>query len=212
MDCQMPIMDGYQATRLIRQQQNQGSYLPIIALTANALEGDRARCLQAGMDDYLTKPYSLTQLQQMLSRWLPEKGPALDSTAETVSANVTGPAENTLTTLNMKQLEQVRDLDPSGSDALLHKILQTFLDTASESICQIEQAIIQEDTESLRRTAHSLKSSCANIGADALSELFRKMEKTGRTGELALARSLLNDMRYFYQQTVADIQGILGES
>jgi two-component system, sensor histidine kinase and response regulator len=212
MDCQMPIMDGYQATRLIRQQQNQGSYLPIIALTANALEGDRARCLQAGMDDYLTKPYSLTQLQQMLSRWLPEKDLIPDTPAETISPPDTSPVANTLTTLNMKQLEQVRDLDPSGSDALLHKILQTFLDTASESICQIEQAIIQEDTESLRRTAHSLKSSCANIGADALSELFRKMEKTGRTGELALARSLLNDMRYFYQQTVADIQGILGES
>lgn len=212
MDCQMPVMDGYQATRLIRQQQNQNDCLPIIALTANALEGDRTRCLQAGMDDYLTKPYSLIQLQQILARWLPEKDPVPDSPTGTVSPCDAAPAVNAVTSLNMKQLDQVRDLDPSGGDALLHKILQTFLDTASESVCQIEQAVTQGDMESLRRTAHTLKSSCANVGADALSELFRKMEKTGRAGESAIARSLLDDMQCLYQQTVTEIHKILGKS
>ena len=212
MDCQMPVMDGYQATAIIRQQQQQNSYLPVIAVTANALEGDRTRCLQAGMDDYLTKPYSLIQLQQMLSRWLPEKNPTSGMPAETAPLSDTCPAAHTATTLNTKQLEQIRALDSSGSDVLLHRILRAFLDTTSESVSQIEQAVTQGDAEGLRRIAHTLKSSCANVGADTLSELFRKMEKAGRTGEHTAANSLLDDIRVCYQQTVTEIQCILGKS
>jgi two-component system sensor histidine kinase/response regulator len=212
MDCQMPIMDGYQATSIIRQQQKAGvRSVPIIALTANVTEGDRARCLNAGMDDYLSKPYSMVQLQQTIQRWLPFH----EGTEETgiVEHIVNMPQETkNAPILNPGLLKQIRDLDASGGNALVRKILEAFLETADENIRQLEQAFIENNADVLRRTAHALKSSSANVGAETLSELFKQLETLGKAGEIKGAALILENMKALYQQVIIEIRKILDES
>jgi signal transduction histidine kinase/CheY-like chemotaxis protein len=212
MDCQMPVMDGYEATALIRQRQTGAPRrLPIIALTANALEGDRDKCLAAGMDDYLTKPYTLVQLESKLGQWM---APATDKPAGPIEA---GTADNALEekdggAINMQFLEQFRELDPSGGTGLIKKIMQVFLDSSGDTLRQIDQAVAAGDADGLRRGAHTLKSSSANVGAKTLSGLLWQLETLGREGQLEAAAPLLDEMRQAYQQAVREIHDLLGAS
>ena len=211
MDCQMPVMDGYQATAAIRAREaGGGKRLPIVALTANAMEGDRDQCLAAGMDDYLAKPYSLTQLQQVLGRWLqPEKGEVV-AAAEPAMVDTPAAAVPTAA-INMKLLNQLRELDPSGGLGLARKILRIYLDSAGDLVGQIEQAIATGDAEALRRAAHSLKSSSANVGAETLSGLFKQLEELGREGKLDEASSVVDVTRREYDQAVKEIRLLLAD-
>jgi len=226
MDCQMPVMDGYQATAAIRERQASNSKrLPIVALTANAMEGDRDQCLAAGMDDYLAKPYSRTQLQQVLSRWLEPEGlqperlqpnagevaaPAAVSVVDTPTAVDTPLAERSAA-LNMKFLDQLRELDPSGGMGLARQILQVYLDSSRNTVGQVEQAIATGDSEALRRAAHSLKSSSANVGAETLSGLFKQLEGLGREAKLDEASAVFDGARREYDQAVNEIHTLLAE-
>ncbi|HNP52451.1 MAG TPA: response regulator, partial [Nitrosomonas nitrosa] len=207
MDCQMPVMDGYEATSHIRKLQADSTRTPIIALTAHAAESHRTHCLNAGMDDFLTKPYSLDQLQQTLYRWLPKEK---IHAAATVTAEVT-PATSTKNRpqLNPRQLEQIRSLDTSGGNELVRNILRTFLESAHDHLNQLSQAILNGDTEKLRHSAHTLKSSAANIGAESLSEALKQLEKFGLAGELHAARSLQEKVQQLYQQALPEIEEIL---
>lgn len=208
MDCQMPVMDGFEATTQIRQQLNM---IPIIALTANATEDDRTQCLNAGMDDFLSKPYSLDQLQQKILQWLPqEKGNPMN-TEKSKSVAIKSDT-STAPALNPVRLEQIRELDPTGESNLLQKILQAFLESADNSLLQLELAILHNDAESLRQSAHTLKSSSGNIGAESLSAIFKQLEIDGRVGELTRAKALQENMRSQYQSVVTEIRKILTAS
>jgi CheY-like chemotaxis protein len=205
MDCQMPLMDGYQATAAIRQRQaGNPHHLPIIALTANAMEEDRNKCLAAGMDDYLSKPYAFTDLERMMTHWL---RPATRDPVATTSAFPASEHENAL---NMQFLKQFQELDPSGG--LIRNIMQAFLDNAEDTILQIEQAVAAEDAEGLRRSAHTLKSSSANVGAEKLSALFRQLEALGREGKLGEAKSLLGEMQQAHEHAAREIRALLGSA
>ncbi|MBX3615890.1 response regulator [Nitrosomonas sp.] len=208
MDCQMPVMDGLEATSLIRKQ---FCDIPIIALTANATEDDRTLCINAGMNDFLSKPYSIEQLQQKITTWLPQEKLDTTNTLETRSIEKQDEI-SAMSTLNFTRLDQIRELDPSGGDSLLHKILQAFLESAECNIRQLEQAIADNDVESLRQSAHALKSSSGNIGADDLSAIFKQMEADARAGELAHAKTLLDNMKQQYQSVTAEINQILNQS
>ena len=208
MDCQMPVMDGYQATTAIRRlPEGRGKQLPIVALTANAMQGDRQKCLDAGMDDFLSKPFSLAQLKATLARWLPS---APITRSQEPSANVPGAANSmSPSALNMKTLEAFRELDPSGGMTLANEILRSFLLSAPQRVADIEQAIVSGDSEVLGKAAHALKSSSANVGADTLSDLYRQLEKLGREGGIDEARALLDQVRKEHQRAVSDMQQIL---
>lgn len=214
MDCQMPIMDGFTATTHIREQYQARPHLPIIALTANATENDRINCLNAGMDDFLSKPYTLEQLRQKLLRWLPQD--KLDR-ADTDNMNIadtapeSAPAADNPPVLNPALLNQIRELDTSDEKTLLHRILGAYLESADDYINQLEQAIAHQDADSLRRVAHTLKSSSANIGAESLSAIFRQMEVHGRAENIDAAALLQSNMQLYYQRVILEIHKIIDQ-
>jgi signal transduction histidine kinase/DNA-binding response OmpR family regulator/HPt (histidine-containing phosphotransfer) domain-containing protein len=211
MDCQMPVMDGYQATAAIRRRMaGAPRRLPIIALTANALEGDRGKCVAAGMDDYLSKPYSLAQLESVLARWLiPGADPDADATRAAPAEAVTSLGEKPGDALNMAFLDQLREFDPSGGLGFAKEIMAIYLDTSPRMVRQVEQAVADGDSHALRLAAHSLKSSSASVGAERLSGLFRELEAMGREGRSAEAEPLLDRMRQACEEAFADIRALV---
>jgi signal transduction histidine kinase/CheY-like chemotaxis protein len=196
MDCQMPVMDGFAATTEIRrheQQRGRARSMPIIAITANALQGDRESCLAAGMDDYLSKPFTQQALGLTLSRWisLPRMAPP--------PAEATEPAAADDGLINLQALEHIRALSPSNGDALLERVLHAFLRDTPQHLHAIRQAIAADDAEQLRKSAHSLKSSSANIGARVLAQRSKELEQLGRNHTTAGAAPLLADMEHSFQ-------------
>lgn len=119
---------------------------------------------------------------------------------------------NIMPALNPTRLNQIRELDSSGGDGLLNKILQAFLESAESNIRQLEQAILNCDADSLRQSAHALKSSAGNIGAEDLSAILKQLEADGRSGELAHAQTLQQNMQQQYQSVITEIKKILNPS
>jgi signal transduction histidine kinase/CheY-like chemotaxis protein len=192
MDCQMPVMDGFAATNEIRrheQQRGRARSLPIIAITANALQGDRESCLAAGMDDYLSKPFTQQALGQTLSRWI--SLPRLATAAEGAPVPVAAAQGDQI---NRQALENIRALSASNGDALLERVLQAYLDDTPTHLHTIGQAIASGNTGQMRKAAHSLKSSSANVGADALAQRCKDLEQLARNDTTMGAAALLADM------------------
>jgi len=160
----MPDMGGFEATGIIRQREHeQGGHIPIIAITAHVMKGDRERCLAAGMDDYITKPLDsrrLCALVEHLAGVTPSAAVADDPPAATVSDEV---------------LARV-----GGDRALLAEISRLFVDDAPAHLEKIRGAIDRRDGDALRRAAHALKGAAANFDAEALVTAARTMEDLGR--------------------------------
>jgi two-component system, sensor histidine kinase and response regulator len=214
MDCQMPVMDGFQATAAIRSLPlGRGEHLPIAAVTANALQGDEQKCLDAGMNDFLPKPFKLAQLQALLARWLPHAGNKGSTNAALESAGARDAAlAPGSDAIDLRVLQTVRELDPVGGMDLVKTILRIFIESAGESVSRVENAILARDGGQLAAAAHALKSSTANVGAKILSEFYRQLEQLGREGRLADARELLIQVRPEHQRAVARMYEILQEA
>ena len=184
MDCQMPEMDGYEATRQIRLQEAADGSVPtaIIAMTANAMAGDREKCFMAGMDDYLAKPVGLEQLHECVAGWLTTTA-RLPRQAELKAHIAAKKEQEKVPVLDQKVLHELKEI--MDDDYL--SLLRTYLRNAPQLLAQARTAIDQNDVEAMVLPVHSLKSSSANVGAMNLSELARDVEQLARAGDLAAA-------------------------
>jgi TMAO reductase system sensor TorS len=187
MDCQMPEMDGFAATRAIRERENAGTArLPIVALTANAMEGDRERCLECGMDDYLSKPFKAPQLYAVLARWLPvgEPRPKPAEPLRPASPALAAAAK----TLEINAIAQIRAAGGNDADRLLEKVLRLYCDSVPQMLKSMQEAAGKGDCIALQRAAHALKSSSHNVGAVRFASLCRDLETAARLGQIRFDR------------------------
>jgi PAS domain S-box-containing protein len=153
MDCQMPNLDGYSTTARIRERERAGERMPVIAMTAHAMKGDRERCLEAGMDDYLSKPLRPEALDEVLARWL-------------------GFAPATEALIDAARMRTFRDDYPD----IVDQLLELFLSSTPPLLDELREAVGASDDDAMRRTAHKLKGSCQNIGATFMATLCRSIE------------------------------------
>ncbi|MFW6162830.1 MAG: response regulator, partial [Planctomycetota bacterium] len=208
MDCMMPEMDGYEATSLIRAgeaEAGSGSRLPIVALTANAMEGDRDRCLAAGMDDYVAKPLDPGSLLAKVREWVlaaDEPQEARDDPAGTP------PPEPDDSPLDLGQVMSWLD----GDAALLARLAEAFLEQSPQQFSQIRQAARSGDAQVLERAAHTLKGSAANFGAEALRQAAYDLEQRGRAGDLDAAEQLLDALEIELRKVEQALQPLCEEA
>ncbi len=185
MDCQMPVMDGYAAARALRAREKKtgGGRLPVVALTANALAGDSDACLAAGMDGYLSKPFTIQKLGNTLSKWLsPEREKKSGSAAEAPGERA-GTEQPPISPIEKTVLDGIRELEGAGNRGFFERIINLYLSGASGLVEGILSGAEKGDMDSLLRAAHTLKSSSANVGATGLSDLCRKIEGKAVAGE-----------------------------
>ncbi|MEQ1795471.1 MAG: PAS domain S-box protein [Nitrospira sp.] len=194
MDCQMPEMDGFEATRAIRrQEQKTGTRTPIVALTAHALQGDREICLAAGMDDYLSKPFTLDQLRNVLCRWLPVSADPPQTDPPQAPAAVCSPATPTAdetSPVDPRAWESIVSLQRPGQPDLLEKILGLYLKDSQELVDKVVAAVRTPDYPALRIAAHSLKSRSATLGAWKVADVCKQLESNAQSQDLAESAEL----------------------
>jgi TMAO reductase system sensor TorS len=185
MDCQMPVMDGLTATQEIRRREaGSGGRMPIIALTANAMEANRERCLAAGMDDFLPKPFTQVQLAAVLGRWAPaahapRHDQALLAAGETAQA-MTSAAAAAAMDIAVIDTQVLRNIAALGRPALLGSLIDLYLEHSRPLLETIESAIRGREPAGLPEALHTLKSSSANLGGARLTELLRECESVAQ--------------------------------
>ncbi|MBF0159375.1 MAG: PAS domain S-box protein [Magnetococcales bacterium] len=172
MDCQMPVMDGFEATHAIRRMDRISSrHVPIIAMTANAMKGDREHCLQAGMDDYLSKPVNPEVLRAKLEYWIPRSAGELPP-------------------IDLSQLQQLFGND----ERVIRELLQQFLPAAVELIERIEQRLTSHDAAGLADSLNELHGTCVNVGASAMARVTRRMERAVGALDWGEARNTMTSL------------------
>jgi diguanylate cyclase (GGDEF)-like protein len=202
MDCQMPLMDGFEATRRIRALESAGSHLPIIAMTAHVQEKNSAECIAAGMDDYLAKPLKLSALRSKLAQWI--DATEFSSVAETESNH---PATGSDTAKMNEPLDQgiLGELRDSLGDTV-GQVIEFYLEDTPGLLDELEKALQQEDGETLAQRAHNIKGSSRNVGAHRLANLCKAMEDCGRSGITEGTEQLLRRLSAEFERVRAALQ------
>ncbi|MGE3540150.1 MAG: response regulator [Candidatus Tectimicrobiota bacterium] len=199
MDCQMPEMDGYAATAAIRQRESSSArHTTIIAMTANAMQGDRERCLAAGMDDYLSKPVQVVALEKVLQHWLAGQQPAPAQLGLAAAVSPAPPVSNPASlppAIDPHVFASIMELADGHDVSAVLDILSTFLADAPAYLSSLEQALTTQDAALLEQMAHALQASSASIGALGMSRLCEVLQQRGREGTTAGAEVLVTQLR-----------------
>jgi two-component system, sensor histidine kinase and response regulator len=189
MDCQMPEMDGYESTAAIRQREGSARHTWVIAMTANAMTGDRELCLAAGMDDYVSKPVRVDELRAVLER-----------------AHITRAAKSECTgATSAESLAALRALQGDDGGDLLSEVIPLFISNGPQLLSAARSALDKNDAIALAEAAHSLKSSGAQFGAHRLTDLCGRLEAAGRSGRVEGARETLEAAEAEFQLVINEL-------
>jgi two-component system, sensor histidine kinase and response regulator len=202
MDCEMPVLDGFAATKRIREIEAERSasgdaagHTPVIALTAHALAEIRQKCLHVGMDDFLVKPFDEVQIGEMLRLWIPdcEQAPRhkTETHAETRSAANRAAESGLPPIIDMNAINRIRAIRGRNGDSLFERVVGQFADTAPSLVAAVRQHWEAADAEGVWRAAHSLKSSAATLGAERLARRCVQIETLARNSGVDAVRSLV---------------------
>jgi two-component system, sensor histidine kinase and response regulator len=218
MDVQMPEMDGYEATTEIRRREKSedgrdGQHTPIIAMTANAMQGDREKALEPGMDDYVAKPVRAEELQEVLERWisLPD---AKASSPEGETDGAVVPGGGSTDPLDQSVVMNLRELQEEGEPDILAELGELFLEDVTPQLEALRGAIERGDASSVERVTHTLKGSSSNMGATRMATLCEELEDVGRSMDLSRAPVLIErleaEFRRVREALEAEIAGSRG--
>jgi two-component system sensor histidine kinase/response regulator len=210
MDCQMPLLDGYEASSAIRaiERDEERQRTPIIALTAHALSGDRGKCIEAGMDDFLTKPTSKERLRAAISKWA--AGSFVAPAADLLPAREESSGERALAAsgprIDTEALARLFELENSADAALFVEVAQLFLANGQEQVSQIDQAARNGELDHIRRSAHSLRGGAAQLGVAHLSSLCLSLETAAQRGLDSECRRLAQEVLHEFQLTEGELR------
>ncbi|MEE8125067.1 MAG: response regulator [Nitrospirales bacterium] len=220
MDCQMPEMDGYEATREIRRREalrlkgkaedredgeasserGNTSSVSIIAMTANAMKGDREKCLGCGMNDFVSKPVKIEELDAVLEQWVPKRGDENPEASLGGTAIQAANDEAQDAPLDAATLDGLRELGGDGP-TFLAEVIQQFLTDGPGHVTAIRQAVMDADASNLQKAAHAFKGSCRIMGALSLGELCWTLEQKGMAGTADNLEILLTELEQGYSRT-----------
>jgi HPt (histidine-containing phosphotransfer) domain-containing protein len=208
MDCQMPEIDGFEATRVLRSREGDGRRTPIVAMTANAMEGDRERCLEAGMDGYLTKPVRPDDLSTAISRWLPlVESDDPPHAAIAIEAQPVAPTPDfEMALLDLAQLGELRAIAGTDDEAFMTDLIGVFLAEGEREVSQVRAAVGLDDPGAVMQAAHRLKGSALNLGCASLAHAAEALEILGRNGDLEGAGPLVERLSGAFDRTEAALR------
>lgn len=213
MDCHMPGMDGYETTHAIREMENKNrgnsgaNHVPIVALTGYSTEEDRKHCLQAGMDDYLSKPFTIAGIRSILDTWLFTRSEEIQKAARKQTPPGAGALKEADRDPDRREepppidwnvLDKMVPPQPPGSENLLKKVILLYFDSSSALMKSIREAVEGNDADTLYRAAHTLKSSSAYLGALAFSGICKELEMMGHDKTLEGAKDRLAALEQEY--------------
>ena len=215
MDCMMPIMDGYTATREWRKHEQKASlkHKPIIAMTANAMAGDRDKCLNSGMDDYMSKPLNRNLLRKVLRKWInPEEGAAA---GEVVASTRPEPTTREIRAVSPEAAAGAPAIDPGVLEDLMdvmgtdfNSLVKVYLEDTPRTLKDLARAASAGNINGLIEPAHSLKSTSGNLGALTLAERAKDLEHDAREGRAPDVVKRVNEMIQLYRQAAAELNKV----
>lgn len=220
MDCEMPQMDGYEATAAIRRQPH-GKHVPIVAVTALAMQGDQERCLNAGMDDYISKPVKQEDFAAALCRWASDKineqkndarqqqeahaNPASPHAGDAASSPGTPASSSISPALDQQAVARLRALAEASDPSLIDQIFSAFVMDSAERIRALRNALGESDLESMRKAAHALRGASANVGALHIANIAHQLERAGNDVNVSGRTVLVDRLEEEFERVLGEI-------